>query len=403
MLILHTSDWHLGRSLHGADLAPAHELYLDHLVDVVVSESVDVVVVAGDVFDRAVAPVEALGLWDRALSDLVAAGAVVVVSSGNHDSSARLGAGSVLLDCAGVHVRTGLERFLEPVLLPDEHGTVAFYVLPFLEPTVCAQGVASLGAEAMRPAGDPVVRRSQAGVVGRACAVAAAHAVDEGHLRTVVLAHTWAAGGEVGDSEREIGTASTVGTVDRVPVAAFEPFTYAALGHLHRSQVLAEHIRYSGSPVAFSFAEAGQDKGSWLVRLVESGLDDVRWVPAPVHRRLVQLEGTLAELLDPGAEGERAGAVDAFVKAVVTDVARPQDCMRRLQERYPHAVVMQWRPDGGPELTRGGYGARLAAATTDLEVAAGFVEHVRGTSADAAEFDVLTRALASARTMETVL
>lgn len=400
MLILHTSDWHLGRSLHGADLAPAHEAYLHHLVATVRSESVDVVVVAGDVFDRAIAPVEAVRQWDHALTELVGAGAAVVVSSGNHDSAARLGATSTLLDRAGVHVRTGLDRLLEPVLLSDEHGRVAFYALPYLEPAVCAAAVSALG-----PAGSSSspVPRSQAGVVARACAAVRAHAATSGHRRTVVLAHTWVAGAEPGDTERDITCSSTVGTVDRVPVPVFEPFTYAALGHLHGAQRLRDNVRYSGSPVAFSFAEARQDKGNWLVHLDGDGLGEVRWLSAPVHRRLVQLRGTMAELLahepEGGAEG---GATAAYVKAVVTDPVRPQDGMRRLQERYPYAVTMQWEPEG--VAARGGstYSARVAASAGDLELATGFVEHVRGTAADPDEVAVLSRALEATRPVEVV-
>ena len=382
MLLLHTSDWHLGRSLHGADLTEAHELVLDSLVEVVAREQVDVVLVAGDVFDRAIAPVEAVLQWDRALARLVAAGAAVVVSSGNHDSTTRLGAASQLLDGVRVHVRTGLGRLLEPVLLHDEHGPVAVYALPYLEPATCAE---------------PAVPRSQAGVVGRACARIAEHAAAAGHRRTVVLAHTWAAGGEVGESERDIAGTTTVGTVDRVPVDAFEPFTYAALGHLHGAQRLREGVRYSGSPVAFSFAERDQPKGSWLVRLDADGLGEVRWVPAPVHRRLVQLRGTMAELLDPATA---PGAVDAFVKAVVTDATRPQDGMRRLQHCYPHALVMQWEPEGAAARSGGTYRARAAAATDDLDVLSGFVEHVRGTPAAEEELVVLHLALQGTRTVE---
>ena len=390
MLLLHTSDWHLGRSLHGADLGAAHELVVDAMVEVVARERVDVVLVAGDVFDRAIAPVEAVRRWDRALARLVGAGAAVVVSSGNHDSTTRLGAASQLLDVARVHVRTGTDRLLDPVVLHDEHGPVAFYALPYLEPAACAE---------------PGVPRTQAGVVGQACAQFAEHAAAAGHRRTVVLAHTWAAGGQVGESERDIATAgtvaggSTVGTVDRVPVDAFEPFTYAALGHLHGAQRLRDGVRYSGSPVAFSFAERDQAKGSWLVRLDADGLEEVRWVPAPVHRRLVQLRGTMAELLDPRTAPE---AADAFVKAVVTDAARPQDGMRRLQQRYPHAVVMQWEPEGAAARSSATYRARVAAATDDLDVLAGFVEHVRGTPAGDDEQAVLQAALQATRAVEGV-
>ncbi|MCW2614424.1 MAG: exonuclease SbcD, partial [Frankiales bacterium] len=134
MRLLHTSDWHLGRTLHRADLGDAQAAFLDGLVETVRSERVDAVLVAGDVYDRAVPSVEAVGLYDDALVRLREAGARVVVTSGNHDSASRLGVSARLVDASGVHVRTRPQDVGVPVLLPDEHGEVAVYGLPYLEP-----------------------------------------------------------------------------------------------------------------------------------------------------------------------------------------------------------------------------------------------------------------------------
>src|ERR1700727_3082306 len=134
MLMLHTSDWHLGRSLHRADLRAAQAAFLDHLVDTVRTEKVDTVLVAGDVYDRAVPPVDAVELCADALRRLHDAGASVVLISGNHDSARRLGFGSDLLEVAGVHVRTRPSALARPVLLEDAHGPVAVYGVPYLEP-----------------------------------------------------------------------------------------------------------------------------------------------------------------------------------------------------------------------------------------------------------------------------
>ena len=181
---------------------------------------------------------------------------------------------------------------------------------------------------------------------------------------------------------------------DRVGTEAFAPFTYGALGHLHGPQVLADGLRYSGSPVAFSFSERHHRKGSWLVDLGRAGALSVVRVEAPVHRRLTQLSGTLEDLL---RDDRHAGAEADHVKAVLTDAARPADAMRRLQARFPHAVALEWAPQGRvPELP---YAQRLAAATSDTEVAAGFVAHVRGTPATDAEraaLDAAFRAVAVA-------
>src|SRR5579862_4434633 len=125
MLMLHTSDWHLGRSLHRADLREAQAAFLDHLVDTARAERVDAVLVAGDVYDRAIAPVDAVALCEDALARLRDTGARVIVISGNHDSALRLGVNSALIDTAGVHLRTNRSRLAEPVMLTDEHGPVA--------------------------------------------------------------------------------------------------------------------------------------------------------------------------------------------------------------------------------------------------------------------------------------
>ena len=134
MRMLHTSDWHLGRSLHRADLRPAQAAYLDHLVEVVRSEKIDAVLVAGDVYDRAIPPLDAVAMCEDGLVRLRDAGARVIVISGNHDSAPRLGFGSSLVDAAGVYLRTRPGSLAQPVLLADQHGPVAVYGVPYLEP-----------------------------------------------------------------------------------------------------------------------------------------------------------------------------------------------------------------------------------------------------------------------------
>ena len=149
MRFLHTSDWHLGRSLHRADLREAQSAFLDHLVETARAERVDAVLVAGDVYDRAIAPVDSVALCEDALARLRGTGARVILISGNHDSALRLGVNSALIDTSGVHLRTNRARLAEPVVLTDEHGPVAVYGVPYLEPAlglpdaIGAQDVAS--------------------------------------------------------------------------------------------------------------------------------------------------------------------------------------------------------------------------------------------------------------------
>jgi exonuclease SbcD len=234
MRFLHTSDWHLGRSLHRADLRAAQAGFLDHLVGTVRSERVDAVLVAGDVYDRAIPPVDAVALYENALARLRAAGARVILISGNHDSARRLGVNAALVDHSGVHLRTRPEALADPVPLTDAHGPVAVYGVPYLEPALFDH--------------EP---RTHETVLRAALAQIRADAAARGATRTVVLAHAWVAGGLPSASERDIA----VGGVGHVPASLFDQFSYVALGHLHGRQTLAGHLRYSGSPLPYSFSE----------------------------------------------------------------------------------------------------------------------------------------------------
>jgi DNA repair protein SbcD/Mre11 len=381
MRLLHTSDWHIGRTLHGADLLREQEEVLSGLADVVGAEAVDVVVVAGDVYDRAVPSADATGVLDRVLMRLRSSGAVVVLTPGNHDSARRLSFGAGLMARSGVHVRATTAGLDEPVLLRDEHGEVAVYGLPYLEPEI-ARHELGLGRRADGAA------RSHEAVLTEAMERVRRDLFLRPGARSVVLAHAFVGGGVPSDSERDI----CVGGVDLVPAPVFDGVDYVALGHLHRPQTITERLRYSGSPLAYSFGEAGQEKQVWLVDLDATGLAGVRALTLPTPRPLTLLTGTLDELL---ADPAHACVEEHFVSARLTDDVRPADPMRQLQTRFPHCVHLEWA--GG---TAGGdgrsYQERLRGRS-DLEVAGEFVTHVRnGVGMSDAERDLLVRALGAA-------
>jgi DNA repair protein SbcD/Mre11 len=369
--ILHTSDWHLGRSFHRVDLLAAQATQLDHLVEVVRSERVDVVVVAGDVYDRALPGVDSIQLLDDALHRLTDAGVGVVVSSGNHDSPRRLGFGSRLMTKAGVHVRTDPARVGEPVLLADRHGEVAFYPLPYLEPALAAD---ALGAE-----------RSHPGVLTAAMTAVRADLAGRPGTRAVVSAHAFVTGGAPSDSERELA----VGGLGQVPASTFAGVDYVALGHLHGRQQLSPNVRYSGSPLAFSFGEADHHKGSWLVTLGPAGVEQVESVEAPVPRALARLRGTLDELL---SASRFAAAETAWCQVTLTDATRPAGPMERLRRRFPHVLELRLEPSGAGSGTGVGYSARIAGQG-DLDVCCGFLQHVRQRPASTEETLLLQQAL----------
>ena len=378
MRMLHTSDWHLGRSLHRADLRAAQAAFLEHLVSTVRAEQVDVVLVAGDVYDRAVPPVDAVELCEDALLRLHDTGAKIVLISGNHDSARRLGFGSELLDKTGVHLRTQVTKAARPVLVADAHGPVAIYGVPYAEPDAVRGEL-------------PGDIKGHAGVLGHAVRGIHADADARGVRRRVVMAHGWVTGGAASDSERDI----TVGGVGQVPADLFGGFSYVALGHLHGQQTLAAHLRYSGSPLPYSFSEANHHKGSWLVELDDAGLRRAERVPAPAFRKLSLLRGRLADLL---GSREYARFEDDFVSVTLTDPSRPEGPMDALRTRFPHILVLAFEPEGAVPDARG-YQARVAGRD-DRAIAEEFIQHVRNAPATDGERRLLTDAFEAVRTPE---
>jgi DNA repair protein SbcD/Mre11 len=366
--ILHTSDWHLGRSFHRVGMLDHQAAYVDHLLAVVASERVDLVVVAGDVYDRALPHVDAVRLADETLARLAASRARVVISSGNHDSAQRLGFGSRLIDAAGVHLRTDASGVGTPILVDDEHGPVAVHAIPYLDPQALHEPW-SLPARTHEAALTQAMRRVRADL--------AAHP-----RRSVVLAHAFVAGGLPSDSERDI----SVGGVSIVPASLFDDISYTALGHLHGRATLGEAMRYSGSPLAYSFSEASHQKGSWLVDLGPEGVTDTTFVEAPVPRAVSVISGELEDLL---GDTRLAGVEQHWLQVTLTDTVRPDRPMERLRARFPHTLVLAFAPAGQ---TPPSVVASAAGGRSDHEVALDFVEALRGAPASSDESGLLRQA-----------
>ncbi|MFD4431514.1 exonuclease SbcCD subunit D [Nocardia sp. NPDC058497] len=373
MRILHTSDWHIGRTFHGVDLLADQARVLASIAELVAAESVDVVVVPGDVYDRSIPNADAIAVCNRGFEAIRAAGALIVATSGNHDSPARLGAGASFAAAGGLYLCTRVSDADRPVLIADAHGEVAFYGIPYLEPEITRAELGVPQARSHAEILDAAMGRIRADLAGRPGA------------RTVVLAHAFVVGGEATGSERSI----SVGGVETVSMSAFDGIDYVALGHLHSPQTLSDSVRYSGSPLPYSFAENSHRKAVWIIDLDADGLTAAYRHDLPLVRGLSRLTGTLDELL---TEGEFADAEQHYVSATLTDSTRPVDPMRKLRERFPHAVHVEWaRPEGNPELH---YRERVHGRR-DVEVAASFLTDVRGEPSKG-EMVWVERALAAA-------
>ena len=383
MRLLHTSDWHLGRSLHRADLGPAQEAFIDHLVSVVRDEAVDAVLIAGDVYDRAIPPLASVELFEDVLLRLHRAGAAVAMISGNHDSPQRLGVNSGLLEATGVHLRTRVAHSGRPILLADDSSEVAVYAIPYLEPDA-VRGELAAGSNVE-------VGRSHADVLAAALALSAADRARRDPASTIVLAHGWVAGAAATDSERDI----SVGGVGVVPAALFDGFAYGALGHLHRPQEVTSRLRYSGSALPYSFSEANHDKGTWLVDLAGESpgtAPDVRFVPTPRHRRLSTISGEVDTLL---TSPEFTPYESDFLAITLTDAVRPSAAMDRLRQRFEYVLTLTWEPPSSAAIEIA-YRERLRGRS-DLDIATDFVAHVRGTDATTDERTLLSDAFTEVR------
>lgn len=344
---------------------------MDHLVEVVKAEQVDVVLIAGDIYDRAIPPPEAVEVCGSALSRLARdTAARIVLISGNHDSPQRLGFAHDLIDAAGVHLRTDLATVGAPILLDDATGPVAIYPIPYLVPQIARNAW-------------ELERASHHAALGGAMARIRADLATRPGTRSVVMAHAFVIGGEGCDSERDV----SVGGVADAPVVIFEAINYVALGHLHGHQQVGSATFYSGSPLAYSFSEHRHRKGSLLVDLDAGGPVRTELIPAPVPRRLELLEGALEELLtDP----RHADKEDCWLSVRLTDARRPLEAMSRLRRRFPHTLRLDFSQTAAPPVER----VRLPVATTSpQQVVSDFVEYATGTPATAAEIALLNRAV----------
>lgn len=317
MRFIHTGDWHLGRLFHARSLVEDQAYLLDQFVELVRSRRPDAVLLAGDIYDRAVPPAEAVTLLDETLSRIVVGeGVPVVMIAGNHDSPDRLGFGARLLASGGLTVVGRYRGDVAPLELADEHGPLRLYPMPYCEPAVVRD---ALGIE---------VSDHDAAMAAVLDKVRAAHPAG---VRSVLVAHAFVAGGAESESERPL----SVGGSGAVDVRRFEGFDFVALGHLHRPQTLAGRLHYAGSLMKYSLSEADHDKSVSVIEIDGSGQLDIERVRLAPRRNLRRIRGELATLVESG----RSDPVrDDYVFATLCDTGALLDPMARLREVYPNAL-----------------------------------------------------------------
>lgn len=352
MKLIHLSDLHLGKRLNEFSLGEDQEYILNQILQIVEAEQPDAVVIAGDVYDKAIPSVEAVSLFDEFLVRLAGLHIHIFVISGNHDSPERIAFGSRLLEETGIHLSPVYGGRVESVTLEDAFGPVDFYLLPFVKPI----HVRRFFPEA------PTDTYTQA------LSTAVGHMNLDEHRRNVLVTHQFVTGASRSDSE-EI----SVGGADNVDSAVFDAFDYVALGHIHSPQHCgSEKIRYCGTPLKYSFSEAKDTKSVTVAELKEKGNLVIRTVPLKPLRELVELRGTFEELTDRHFYENTTWTRD-YVHLTLTDEEDIPDAVGKLRLIYRNLMKLDYdnaRTRSNAEIT----GAQAQDTRSPLELFASFYE-----------------------------
>ena len=374
MKILHTSDWHLGRRLHGESLVASHERFLGWLHQEVISNvKPELLVVAGDIYDRGVPPTDAIELFEDTLAEIRNHNIQVLITAGNHDSRVRLGINTRFMSGIGLHFRTRLKDVGVPVVVENDDFTLLAYGIPYLEPDVDS-GPAEHQWN---------VDSSQSGVLAEAMRlinldVASRRKKSTKPVRVLVASHAFVQGATGSDSERNIKDVK-VGGLGQADAAVFAGADYVAMGHIHRPHAKNEIkgpgstiLRYSGSPIPFSFSERDHVKQVLVVDITAEGVKDsaVESIFAPKLRGMLQIEGTLEEVLS-----NKYPESDDWVKVILSDKEMPINVFETIKLKFKHLLDLGHQ-SALDKMSTAGRGEVLLQDLTPEEVTRRFVERV---------------------------
>lgn len=320
MKLLHLSDLHLGKRLYETSLIEDQDVILRQILDVIDAEKPDAVLIAGDVYDKSVPSAEAVSLFDFFLVELAKRRLQVFVISGNHDSPERIAFGGAIMDASGIHLSPVYSGVIKPVTLSDEHGEVDFYMLPFIKPSHVHRFYEKENIETYTDAVKVAVDKMEVNK----------------EKRNVLITHQFVTGARRAESEESVG-----GT-DNVDAYVFNDFDYVALGHLHGAQFCSnEKIRYSGTPLKYSFSEYNDVKSVSVVTLGAKGEMEIKTVALKPKRDMKKIRGTFFDLTDL-SHVDRAMAENDYVQITLTDEDDVPNAMARLQAIYKNALELRY-------------------------------------------------------------
>lgn len=389
MRLLHTADWHLGRSFHKVGIDDIQRAALQQILDLIDEHQVDVLLVAGDIFDRAIPSTAAVANYNWMITELIKRQVPAIFSSGNHDSAERLGVGRAATARGGIHMYTAPEQITEPVRFSVAGASAPLYVyaIPYLDPRAFA---GLLGTEMSHQA---VMAKATEDI----STDLAARRQHEPGAQALCLSHVFAQGATSSDSERTIA----VGGVESVSADVFDPFIYTALGHLHRPQRVhgKEHLRYCGSLTKFSFSEVNNTNQVVLldVQAAASGEPEVHqiWVePLSASLPLAVLSGNFEQLSDPDLV---ACYRDHYLQLTLVDDHPPTDAYRQLTSLYANILDFRRRWETPRAATNRTYQDQLADVTSDEEICQIFYTHVTGRDYDEPTRERFNEALETVR------
>ena len=320
MKFIHLSDLHLGKRVNEISMTDDQAYILTQIIDIIDAEHPDAVVIAGDVYDKSVPPAEAVTLFDGFLCRLAERKLPVLIISGNHDSPERLAFGGRLMEGAGIHLSPVYDGKVEPVTLSDSRGDVHFWLLPFVKPAHVKRYFPDAGIESYTDAVRVAIEHMDVDFTGR----------------NVLVTHQFVTGAVTCESE-EI----SVGGSDNVDADLFDGFDYVALGHLHGPQNIGSNrVRYCGTPLKYSFSEAGHHKSVTVVELGEKGSLHLQTIPLNPRHDLREIRGTFAELTDKSFY--QGTAVEDYLHIILTDEEDVPEAVGRLRVIYPNLMKLSY-------------------------------------------------------------
>ncbi|WMC92034.1 exonuclease SbcCD subunit D [Kineothrix sp. MB12-C1] len=375
MKFLHTGDLHIGKTVNDFSMLEEQRSILQQIIEICSKEKVDAAVLAGDIYDRAIPPSEAVTLLDEFLTQMVKLKIPVLLISGNHDSPERVGFAEEILQEKGIHIAGVYKGELKKVVLTDEYGEVTFALLPFIKPALVG----------VKTSGEAVERILEKEKYGE-------------DARRVLVTHFFVTNGGKEPETSEGETMIHVGGLDNVEATLFDDFDYVALGHIHKRQRIGEkQVYYAGAPLAYSFSEAGKSKSVNLVELGRKGQVTVTEVPLhPIHE-MRKIKGKLEELMAK----EVVEAADRFdyIQAQLTDEEELIDPIGTLRSVYPNImqiVLMKNEAIGNIE-----YESKAAEKRKSIpELFTGFYEVIRGEGPDEERMEIIEATAREVREVE---